>query len=85
MTTEVEKSKQRERGLMNMFIKKALDAGRKYTMLDFALLKISLFSLGLLCGAYFTQAILRYTVPLWIAFIVSYIWIMHRTFFAHRD
>ncbi len=70
---------------MKRLIEKTLNASRKYTLLDFASFKLALFSLGILCGAYFSQFFLKYTVPLWSIFIISYIWIMYRTFVKHMD
>lgn len=75
------------KGDMNLkkIMERALSASRKYTFLDFAFLKLSLFSLGILCGTYFAYFFLKHIVSLWIIFIISYIWIMYRTFFKHMD
>ena len=70
---------------MKAFLEKALNAGRKFTILDFAFFKLSLLSFGIICGAYFAQFFLRNLIPLWIIFIVAYVWIMYRTFGKHMD
>ncbi|PKM89223.1 MAG: hypothetical protein CVU87_05775 [Firmicutes bacterium HGW-Firmicutes-12] len=68
---------------MKAFIDRVLGATGKYTAWDFAFLKISLLSLGIIFGAYFANFFLSYTSFLWIVFIVSYLWIMYRTFIKH--
>jgi hypothetical protein len=65
---------------MERFIQKILMATRNYSIMDFACLKITLISLGILLGAYFSKFFLNFTSFLWIVFIISYIWIMYRTF-----
>lgn len=68
---------------MKTLIERLLRAGRKYTLIDFACLKITLVSLGILLGAYLSNFFLNYTTILWIIFIVSYLWIIYRTFIKH--
>lgn len=68
---------------MNTFIQRALKATRNYTVMDFACLKITLVFLGILLGAYFSVFFLNHTVFLWVVFIVSYFYIMYRTFIKH--
>jgi small multidrug resistance family-3 protein len=70
---------------LNKFIQKAMKATRKFTVTDFACLKISLLFLGILLGAYFAQFFLSHTSFLWLVFIASYIWIMYRTFIKHME
>jgi uncharacterized membrane protein len=65
---------------MKGFMDKAFHAGRKYTALDFAIFKLCLISLGILAGAYFAHFFLNLTTLLWIIFILSYIFVMYRTF-----
>lgn len=68
---------------MRAFINRVLGATDKYTVWDFAFLKICLVSLGILLGVYFAKFFLTYTSILWIVFITTYLWIMYRTFFKH--
>lgn len=68
---------------MKKFIQRALKAASKYTVMDFAFFKITLIFLGILLGAYFSEFFLSHTVFVWVVFIVSYIWIMYRTFVKH--
>jgi len=67
------------------FIERVLSSIGRYTAWDFAFLKITLVSLGILLGTYFADFFLNYTVLLWVIFLGSYIWIMYRTFFKHLD
>lgn len=69
---------------MKKFINSVLKATRKYTALDFALLKICLVAIGILFGVYFTGFFEKYTSFVWVAVIISYIWIMYKTFLAYR-
>lgn len=68
---------------MREFIDRALNAAGKYTVLDFACLKIAILSIGILLGAYFSEFFLGYTSYLWVIYIVSFAWIIYRTFFKY--
>ncbi|OPX88620.1 MAG: hypothetical protein A4E53_01875 [Pelotomaculum sp. PtaB.Bin104] len=68
---------------MKTFTQRALKATSKYSVMDFACLKITLVFLGILLGTYFSNYFLNYTDFLWVVFIVSYFWIMYRTFIKH--
>lgn len=68
---------------MKKFIDRSLIAARKYTIIDFAFLKITLFSAGVLVGTYYASFLLSYTLLLWGVFILSWLWIMYRTFFTY--
>jgi len=70
---------------MSEFIQRVLKAARKYTVMDYGCLKITLLSFGILLGAYFAQFFLSYTSFLWVVFIVSSLWIMYRTFIKHMN
>ena len=69
---------------MRNFLNRLLESARKYTIMDYACLKITLISLGILIGAYFSKFFLSYTSLLWIIFIVSYITIIYKTI-KHMD
>lgn len=69
---------------MKNLINKLLGVTKKYTVLDYSLLKITLVSLGILIGTYFSNFFSNYASLLWIIFLVSYIWIIYRTFIKHR-
>ena len=62
-----------------MIIQRLLKAARNFNAVDFACLKITLISFGILLGAYFAQFFLKYTIILWVIFIVSFLWILYRT------
>jgi hypothetical protein len=70
---------------MKNLINKLLGATKKYTVLDYSLLKITLISLGILIGTYFSNFFSNHTSLLWIIFIISYIWIIYRTFIKHKN
>ena len=70
---------------MRELINRSLRAAKNYSLWDFACLKITLLSLGILIGAYFAEFFLSHTSLIWIIFIVSYILIMYRTFINHKN
>ena len=65
---------------MKKLIEKLLNAARKYNVWDYGWLKICLFSLGIIFGAYFNAFFLKYITLIWIIFIVSYVWLLYKTF-----
>lgn len=69
---------------MKNLINKLLSITKKYTVLDYGFLKITLISLGILIGTYFSNFFLNYTSLLWIIFLISCIFIIYRTFIKHR-
>lgn len=70
---------------MKNLINKLLGAAKKYTVLDYGFLKITLISFGILIGTYFSNFFSNYTSLLWIIFLISYLWIIYRTFITHRN
>jgi len=68
---------------MRTLINRVLSSARKYTVTDYAFLKLTLVSCGVLLGVYFAKFLSSYTPLLWVIFIGSYLWIMYRTFFKH--
>ncbi len=69
---------------MRNFLNRLLESAKKYTIMDYACLKITLISLGILLGTYFSEFFLSHASLLWIIFIVSYIGIIYRTI-KHMD
>mgnify|MGYP000876367172 FL=1 len=69
---------------MKNLVNKLLSTTKKYTVLDYSFLKITLISLGILIGTYFSNFFLNYTSLLWIIFLISYIFIIYRTFIKRR-
>lgn len=69
---------------MKIFLNRLLDATKKYTIVDYGFFKITLISLGILLGTYFSKFFSNYTSLLWTIFIISFIWITYRTF-KHID
>lgn len=70
---------------MSTFVQRALKAARKYTVIDYACLKITLLSFGILLGTYFAKLFLNLTSFLWVVFIASFLFIMYRTFIKHMN
>jgi len=70
---------------MLKFIKRALKAAKKYTVVDYACLKISILSFGILVGAYLAKFFLNHTLFLWVVFILTLLWIMYRTFIEYMN
>lgn len=68
---------------MKGLIDRLMEATKKYSVWDYGFLKITLFSAGLLMGAYFAPFLLNYMSLLWIVFIVSFVWIGYRSFIKH--
>lgn len=65
---------------MKELINKVMGSARQYTVWDFGFLKVCLFSAGVLFGVYFSQFFSSYLSIVWVIFIVSYIFIMYKTF-----
>jgi hypothetical protein len=61
-----------------------MQATKQYTTLDFALLKICLVTIGILLGVYLTVFFTKYILVVWVAAIISYVWIMYKTFISYR-
>lgn len=74
----------REAMAMRHFIESAMRATKKYTVLDFGILKVTLVSFGILLGTYFSEFFLRHTGTLWIVFLVTYIFIWYKTMVAYK-
>jgi hypothetical protein len=70
---------------MGTILERLLKAARKYTIMDFACLKITLLSFGILLGAYFANFFLSHSALFWVIFVVSFFWIMYRTFIKHMN
>lgn len=69
---------------MKNLINRLLDSAKKYTVLDYGFLKIALISFGILIGTYFSIFFSNYTSLLWMIFLISYIWILYKTFIKNR-
>lgn len=70
---------------MSAFLQRLLKSARKYTVTDYVFFKLTLVSLGILLGTYLAKFFIHYILFIWVVFIVSYFWIMYRTFFKHID
>ena len=68
---------------MSNLIQRLINAARKFSVVDYGAFKITLLTAGILIGVYFAPLLMSYKTPLWIVFIVSFIWIGYRTFFKH--
>ncbi len=68
---------------MKEFINKTMQATRQYTILDFALLKNCLIAIGVILGVYIRGFLAKYIFIVWAAAIISYVWIMYKTFIRY--
>ncbi|MEQ8201030.1 MAG: hypothetical protein ABRQ24_06390 [Syntrophomonadaceae bacterium] len=68
---------------MGDFIERVRKAASKYTVMDFGCLKIAVLCAGILLGVYFPVFFSGYTTLLWIILILSWLWIMFRTFIKY--
>jgi small multidrug resistance family-3 protein len=68
---------------MKGFIDKALNAAKRYNVWDYGWLKVTLIAFGILLGTYLAQFFMQYIVIVWAVFVLSYIWIMYKTFFKY--
>lgn len=69
---------------MKKLIDKLMASAKKYNLWDYGWLKIALCSFGVLLGAYFSQFFLKYIFIVWGIFIISYVWIMYKTFIKYK-
>lgn len=69
---------------MKNFINNMLQRTKKYNLWDFSALKITLVAVGILFGAYFSKFFLDNIIIVWIIFVVTYLFIMFKTFIAYR-
>jgi hypothetical protein len=65
-------------------IEGVLSAARKYNVWDYAWFKTCLVALGILLGVYFSEFFLRYISLVWLIAIISYVWIIYKTFIKYR-
>lgn len=61
-------------------IEKVMEAGRKYTAVDYGFFKFLMISFGILLGIYFAQPILNIIWLVWVILIVSAIWVFYKTY-----
>lgn len=64
---------------MKRLIDRMLQAARQYNLWDYGCLKIALFTLGIIFGAYFSKFFLSFISVIWILFIITYVWIIYKT------
>ena len=65
---------------MKAWIEKVYGTTKNYSMLDFGILKICLFSIGVLFGVYFIHFVSTYLILFWILAIITYLYIIYKTF-----
>ncbi|MFI3281435.1 MAG: hypothetical protein R3Y44_05630 [Rikenellaceae bacterium] len=70
---------------MKDFLMKLQRAANQFNMVDFAIFKIYIFSVGLLFGAYFAHFWLAYINIVWVVAIISCIFVLIQLFkrFSH--
>ncbi|MFA9464920.1 MAG: hypothetical protein ACERKN_11595 [Velocimicrobium sp.] len=65
---------------MKNIIDSAMNSVKSFSLFDFSCLKIALLSLGILLGSYFSKFFSSKIVFVWITYIVTFAYIMYRTF-----
>ncbi|GEM_PF-5209548 len=60
------------------------DKASRLTVFDFAVLKSTLFSVGMLIGTYCTRFVKRYRAFILLIAVCSYIYLIYRIFFRDR-
>jgi small multidrug resistance family-3 protein len=68
---------------MRKLIKRVLNSTKEYSVWDFGILKVSLVSLGILLGAYFSDFFLSKIVFVWILYLVTFALILYKTFIKY--
>jgi small multidrug resistance family-3 protein len=66
------------------FISSMLDASRRYNVLDYTFLKLSLMAMGIILGVYFTEFFVRFIPAVWAVAVIGLIWVMYKTFIVYR-
>lgn len=69
----------------SVFLEFAMKKAHGFSVLDFAMLKICLISLGLWLGARFSGFFRRFKGVLFLGFILSYVFLIWRIFFLEDD
>ena len=65
------------------FIDRIIKAANRYTLWDYFLLKTTVLFFGIVIGTYFSNFLIDHTIFLWAVFLVTYVWIIYRTFVIH--
>ena len=65
------------------FINRIIKAANRYTFWDYFFLKTTVLVFGILIGTYFASFFIDHTLFLWLVFLVTYVYIMYRTFIKH--
>ena len=64
-------------------IDQMVKAANRYTFWDYFFLKTTVLFFGILIGTYFSSFFIGHTLFLWAAFLVTYVYIIYRTFVKH--
>ncbi len=62
-----------------------LSKAKKFTAIDFAIIKLCLVSMGIFIGAKFSDFLRKYSAVFVSMFIVSYFYLIYRIFFIEDD
>ncbi|NLD05229.1 MAG: hypothetical protein GX672_04940 [Synergistaceae bacterium] len=68
---------------MFQFIDRLIKAANRYTLWDYFFLKTTVLFFGILIGTYFSRFFINHTLFLWVGFLVTYLYIVYRTFIKH--
>lgn len=64
---------------MNNLLNKLMSGTKKYSVLDFGMLKFALLFVGILLGTYFWEFFSQYLCIIWILAIICYGYIIYST------
>ncbi|WP_147803968.1 hypothetical protein [Alkalicoccus halolimnae] len=65
---------------MENWIRKFFDSVNDFSIMDIGILKVCLFSLGILTGIYFFRFIRPFLSLVWSVYIGTFLFIVYRTF-----
>jgi hypothetical protein len=70
---------------LGKLVSKMLNAAKKYNAWDYTWFKLTLCSLGILLGAYFSEFFLKYISIVWAVFIITYLWVIYKTLIKYKE
>ena len=66
--------------MMKSLVEKLMDKARRFSAVDYAMFKVTLLSVGVLFGAYFSSFFLSVIGFVWVVFVVSYVYMFYISF-----
>jgi len=62
--------------LLNKWVEKCSKKASKFGVWQWSVLKLTLISMGMILGAYFSNWVMQYQMVFWFVFIAGYIYIL---------